>query len=175
MSLLVFFAIALLFRLATLAVSIKHEKALKREGAIEVGASNSKRLAIAHLLFYFAALAEGLYKAPEFDKVSVIGLCLYVFGMIVLIAVITILGRFWTVKLLIARDHVLVTHPLFRVVRHPNYYLNLLPELIGYALIFHAYLTLLVGLPLYLFPLITRVRQEEAAMSERFSTYKPSN
>ena len=40
-----------------------------------------------------------------------------------LVVVIRSLGRFWTVKLLLASDHVLVTNPLFRWVRHPNYFL----------------------------------------------------
>jgi isoprenylcysteine carboxyl methyltransferase (ICMT) family protein YpbQ len=168
-----FFAAAFFFRLAMLAVSIRHEKTLKREGAIEIGAGNSKFLALVHTAFYFSVLAEGLYRKPPFDSISEVGAVLYAFGMIVLLIVVRLLGRFWTVKLLLAKDHELVTHPLFRAVRHPNYYLNLLPELIGFALIFHAYLTLLVGLALYTIPLSTRIRQEEAAMAERFAAYKP--
>ena len=169
---LLFFAIALLLRLGTLTISIKHERLLKGEGAVEFGARNSIRLAITHTVFYLSALAEGLYKKSAFDKISFIGLCIYIFGMIALLAVMSILGRLWTVKLLIARDHVLVTHVLFRFVRHPNYYLNLLPELVGYALVFHAYVTLAIGLPIYLFSLVVRIRQEEVAMSSRFNAYK---
>lgn len=172
MYLLIFFASALSFRLGMLAVSIKNEKTLKRDGAIEVGASNSTRLAIAHTLFYFSALVEGWYRRPAFDRITLIGLCVYCFGVVALIIVVSLLGRFWTVKLLIARDHELVTHPLFRIVRHPNYYLNLLPELIGFAMFFHAYATLIIGLSIYLVPLIIRIRQEEAEMSKRFSGYR---
>jgi isoprenylcysteine carboxyl methyltransferase (ICMT) family protein YpbQ len=153
---------------------MKHEKELKHAGAIEIGAGNSVRLAIAHTLFYIAALAEGWHDRPAFDTVSAIGLGLYIFGMVALLLVMSILRRLWTVKLLIAQDHVLITHPLFRLVRHPNYYLNLPAELIGYALVFHAYITLIVGLPIYLIFLATRIRQEEAAMSERFSEYGSS-
>jgi isoprenylcysteine carboxyl methyltransferase (ICMT) family protein YpbQ len=92
--------------------------------------------------------------------------------MVFLLVVVRLLGRFWTIKLLLARDHELVTHPLFRAVRHPNYFLNLLPELVGFALIFHAYITLAVGLTLYAIPLRTRIQQEEAAMAERFANYR---
>ena len=81
------------------------------------------------------------------------------------------LGRFWTVKLLIARDHRLVSNPLFRWVRHPNYFLNILPELASFAVALDAYVTLIIGLPLYLMPLMIRIRQEEAAMSARFDRY----
>jgi isoprenylcysteine carboxyl methyltransferase (ICMT) family protein YpbQ len=167
-----FFAAAFFFRLALLAVSIRHEKALKREGAIEIGAGNSKFLALVHTAFYFSALAEGLYRRTPFDRITEVGSVLYAVGILVLLIVVRLLGRLWTVKLLIAKDHELVTHPLFRAVRHPNYYLNLIPELIGFALIFHAYITLVVGLAIYAVPLGTRIRQEEAAMAERFASYK---
>jgi isoprenylcysteine carboxyl methyltransferase (ICMT) family protein YpbQ len=167
-----FFAAALAFRLVMLAVSIRHEKALKRDGAIEIGAANSKMLALAHTAFYIAALAEGYLRGGSFDRVAQVGCVLYAFGMIFLLVVVRLLGRFWTIKLLLARDHELVTHPLFRAVRHPNYFLNLLPELVGFALIFHAYITLVVGLALYAIPLRTRIQQEEAAMAERFANYR---
>jgi isoprenylcysteine carboxyl methyltransferase (ICMT) family protein YpbQ len=78
------------------------------------------------------------------------------------------------VKLIVARDHELVTHPLFRHVRHPNYYLNILPELVGFALALHAFATLLVGLPLYLVVLTMRIREEERVMTERFADYRAS-
>jgi isoprenylcysteine carboxyl methyltransferase (ICMT) family protein YpbQ len=168
----IFFAAALCFRLLMLAVSIRHEKALKRDGAVEIGAGNSKFLALVHTAFYFSALAEGLYRKAPFDRISLAGSVLYGFGILALLIVVRILGRLWTVKLLLARDHELVVHPLFRAVRHPNYYLNLMPELLGFALIFHAYITLVVGLALYAIPLSARIRQEEAAMSQRFASYK---
>jgi len=75
------------------------------------------------------------------------------------------------VKLLIARDHELVTHPLFRRVRHPNYFLNILPELVGFALALHAWWTLVIGLILYAVPLTIRIRQEETAMAAKFERY----
>jgi len=171
---LLFFAAAFLFRLVMLAVSIRHEKALKRDGAIELGAGNSKLLALCHIAFYFSALAEGLHRKPPFDTISIVGCVLYAIGAISLLLVVRILGRFWTIKLILARDHQLITHPLFRIFRHPNYILNLFPEIIGLALIFHAYITLIVGIALYLIPLSIRIRQEEAAMSQRFADYKPT-
>ncbi len=72
--------------------------------------------------------------------------------MMTLVFVIHLLGRLWTVKLLIVRDHVLVTHQLFRWFRHPNYFLNILPELAGIALILNAHTTLVAGLALYAYP-----------------------
>jgi isoprenylcysteine carboxyl methyltransferase (ICMT) family protein YpbQ len=167
-----FIILAVLFRLATLLVSFRNERRLKAHGAVEIGAANSIALAIAHTLFYLAAIAESFWSGGlDADATAGVGVVIYLFAAIMLIVVIRSLGRFWSIKLLIASDHVLVTNPLFRWIRHPNYYLNILPELIGFALALHAFRTLAIGLPLYLIPLVIRIRQEEAAMRTRFAAY----
>lgn len=166
-----FVGVAAAIRLASLAISIRNARALMAGGAVEHGALNSKAIALAHIAFYVAAFAEYLAHPVPFDWISGLGIGLYVFGMAMLAVVIALLGRFWTVKLIIAKDHRLVTHPLFRLVRHPNYYLNILPELIGFAVALHAWVTLAVGLALYAVPLAVRIGQEERAMRETFAQY----
>jgi isoprenylcysteine carboxyl methyltransferase (ICMT) family protein YpbQ len=168
---ILFIVAAFAYRFAMLAVSIRNEKRLRADGATEYGATTSRWLAIAHVVFYLAATAEGLIRAAPPDRISAIGFVVYLFGAVMLLVVSRLLGRFWTVKLLIAPDHALVTHPLFRAVRHPNYFLNILPELIGYAVTLHAFVTLVIGLIVYAVPLALRIRQEEAAMRETFATY----
>lgn len=170
-NLIAFCVIAVILRLTTLAISIRHERALKANGAVEIGAGNSTLLALTHIAFYVAAIVEGSLRAAPTDLITWIGLVLYVFSMLMLLMVIRLLGRFWTVKLLIAQDHELVTHPLFRWVRHPNYFLNILPELVGFSLALHAWVTLVVGLVVYTVPLTIRIRQEEKAMAARFERY----
>jgi isoprenylcysteine carboxyl methyltransferase (ICMT) family protein YpbQ len=169
--LIVFFVSALLFRIGTLVISIWHERCLKNNGAIEYGATNSSALAFSHLLFYFFAALEGSMRRNSPDLLTWSGFVLYVLSAAFLVAVMHLLGRVWTVKLLIARDHVLVDYGLFRIVKHPNYFLNILPELIGLALGLHAYFTLVIGLPLYLIPLSIRIREEERIMRLRFQNY----
>lgn len=158
-------------RLVTLAISMRNERALKRNGAVEFGAGNSKLIAVVHVIFYISAAAEGLWRDDPADWVSGAGLAIYGFAILVLFAVIRLLGRWWTVKVILARDHQLVRHPLFRYVRHPNYYLNIIPELVGLALALHAFGTLLIGLPIYLIVLRARIRIEEKVMRENFSDY----
>ena len=166
-----FVLLAVLLRLATLAVSIRNERRLKADGAVEFGAGNSAALALAHVVFYVAAAAEGFWRAAPADAISYLGFVLYGFGMVMLLVVIRLLGRLWTVKLILARDHELVQHPLFSAVRHPNYYLNILPELVGFALALHAYATLIIGLPCYLVVLAIRIRLEDQVMKGRFGEY----
>jgi len=168
---ILFIVAAFAYRFAMLAVSIRNEKRLLAEGATEYGAATSRWLAIAHVVFYLAATTESVIRAAPLDWIGAIGFLIYLFGAAMLLVVSRLLGRLWTVKLLIARDHALVTHPLFRAVRHPNYFLNILPELIGYALALHAFITLVIGLIVYAVPLTLRIRQEEAVMRETFATY----
>src|SRR5262249_20802530 len=68
-------------------------------------------------------------------------------------------------------DHTLNQSVLFRWVRHPNYFLNILPELVGLALMMGAWLVLVLGLPLYLLVLRTRIVQEEQVMRQHFPGY----
>jgi isoprenylcysteine carboxyl methyltransferase (ICMT) family protein YpbQ len=165
---LAFTVFAVVCRVASVIVSLRHEAALKRAGAIEYGALNSNLLAACHVLFYAAAIWEGWSRGPELDAVAGFGIALYLLALLFLVYVVHLLGRLWTVKLIIAPDHHLVTHPLFRMVRHPNYFLNIVPELVGLTLALHSYRTLAIGLPIYLIPLIVRVVQEEKVMRARF-------
>lgn len=165
---LAFTVFAVVCRVASLVVSLRHEAALKRAGAVEYGALNSNLLALCHVLFYVAAIWEGWARGPQLDAVAAVGIALYLVALLFLCYVVHLLGRLWTVKLIIASDHELVTHPLFRAIRHPNYFLNILPELVGLCLALHSFKTLAIGLPIYLVPLTVRIVQEEKAMRARF-------
>lgn len=168
---ILFILVAVAVRLATLAISTRNERRMKADGGHEYAVGNTRALALAHVAFYLAAFTEGLLRHTQFDSVSLAGLGLYVFAMCALFWVIAVMGRFWTVKLILARDHELVVHPVFRRLRHPNYFLNLLPELVGLALVMHAPITLVVGLPIYLVILAIRIRKEEDVMRFRFAGY----
>ncbi len=159
------------FRLLSLFKSIKNEKKLKQGGAIEYGKKNSIVLTWAHVAFYLFCIGESLFFGKTFNHISAIGSMVFIFSMISLWWVIFQLGPLWTVKLYIAKEHTLNTNKLFAWIKHPNYYMNVIPEIIGIALLCQAYYTLLFGLPLYLIPLIIRIRQEEKVMYEKFSDY----
>lgn len=167
--LLMFFGLGTAIRLASLAVSKRHEAALRRAGAVEHGALTTRLLALAHVLFYLACLGEGWLRGARFDGLSLAGLVVYLAAIAMLVWIVRLLGPIWTVKVMIAPGHPVNRHWLFRTVRHPNYFLNILPELVGFALIFHALWTLALGLPVYLVILANRIRQEEEAMRALFA------
>jgi isoprenylcysteine carboxyl methyltransferase (ICMT) family protein YpbQ len=57
-------------------------------------------------------------------------------------------------------------------VRHPNYYLNVLPELVALALVMKAWWVLLILFPCYVAVLARRITIEEEVMRRRFSDYR---
>ncbi|MCR8827928.1 isoprenylcysteine carboxyl methyltransferase family protein [Pseudosulfitobacter koreensis] len=167
----IFIALAVSVRLATLAISMRNERILRARGAVEHGAMTSKAIALAHVAFYLCAIAEGIGSTSQPGWTNDLGIIVYILSVCALFWVIATLGRLWTVKLYIAPDHRLATNWLFRRVRHPNYFLNIIPELIGLALVLDAWVTLAIGLPLYLVILALRIREEERIMGYTFAQY----
>lgn len=170
-ALVIFFIVAVFLRLGSVFISKRHEAWLRAEGAEEYGAGNSRLIAVLHTAFYIAAFLEGGWRDSQLDLLTWFGLILYGFAMFALLYVIRELGNLWTIKVLIAPGHRLKQNWLFRTVRHPNYYLNIIPELLALTLIMKAWLTLVVLYPVYLAVLVCRIRIEEAAMRTRFPDY----
>ncbi|MBR9763041.1 MAG: hypothetical protein GYB53_05815 [Rhodobacteraceae bacterium] len=166
-----FMFIAVLLRSVSLVISMRNERRLRAEGAAEHHAGTTTLLALAHVAFYLAGFAEAVWRAPTPDWTSAVGLVIYAASMLALLVVVRELGRFWTVKLMLARDHLLVPGALMSRLRHPNYFLNILPELLGFALVMHAWYTLTIGLPLYALILRRRIEQEERIMRANFAGY----
>lgn len=165
------FAIGFIIRISVVSISTKHEKMLKNNGALEYGKINSIILGILHFLFYIAAFSEGLINKTKFDNITIVGIVIYAFSLFMLFVVINQLNNLWTTKIMLAKEHKLNQNLLFKTFRHPNYFLNLIPELISLTLILKSYRVFIWMFPLYLISLITRIIQEEKVMKNRFINY----
>ena len=141
------FAFFFALRLATLAFSIRNEKRLLQLGAVQYGRRNS----LHH---------------TSLDGIAILGASIMGFAYAMLFYVIYRLRDVWTVKVYIVPHQRIETSFLFRTVRHPNYILNILPELVGVAMLCHAWCTLALGLPVYCVILAVRIVQEERAMRD---------
>ena len=159
-------ALVFLLRLAFLKVSVKNEKRILAEGGKEYGQANSKKLTILHILFYICAPLEALWRGVHYDMISYVGLGLILFSMLMLFVVVSLLKEIWTVKLMILNKHYYVDHFPFRWVKHPNYFLNILPELLGLSLLCHALVTALILSPFYLYVIVKRIQEEERLLKE---------
>ena len=168
MNYLIYAIVAFIFtvRLMFLKVSVKNEKRILAEGGKEYGVANSKRITILHILFYAAAVIEAGVRQVSFDTISMIGLGLIIFSMIMLSVVVNLLHGIWTVKLMLVKDHKFNNHWLFRVIKHPNYFLNILPELTGLVLLCHSYYSAMVLAPFYIIVLAIRIKEENKLLQE---------
>lgn len=155
-------------RLVFLVVSIKNEKRLIAKGAVQIGEKTSKQLTVAHIAYYFSALISTCYFKVNFNWVSAVGMVMVVVSLAILGYIIRELGEIWTVKVYIAPNHTINCSWLFRTFKHPNYFLNIIPELIGIGLLCQAWGVMVVGLPIYGVILTKRIREEEAAMKHLF-------
>jgi len=158
-------------RLVSLVISVANEKELKKGNAVEYGIKNSKVLVLCHTFFYLFCMGEAMLLKKHISQISFIGLGLFIFSMVMLWIVILSLKKMWTVKLIIAPGQKINKSFIFKYFRHPNYFLNIIPELVSISLICQAWYTLSLGLPLYLIPLIIRIIQEERLMKMHFSNY----
>ncbi|AHG78262.1 Isoprenylcysteine carboxyl methyltransferase [Mannheimia varigena USDA-ARS-USMARC-1312] len=163
------FIIFFIVRLYSLSISIRNEKKLIRDGAVQYGKKNSILLSILHVLFYFSAIFEANYFFYTWDSFSSLGFIIMLLAYIALFWVISQLKEIWTVKLYILPNHKINTSILFRTIKHPNYFLNILPELIGVVFLCHAWNTLIYLFPLYLLVLCIRIYQEEKVMKPLFN------
>ncbi|WP_343642303.1 isoprenylcysteine carboxylmethyltransferase family protein [Chryseobacterium sp.] len=153
-----------LVRIVTIFISIKNEQRIKKLGAIEYGKLNSLLLTLVHITVYGGSFYEAYIKNVEFNLYSKIGFCIMVFSYLMLFYVIYALREVWTVKIFIVPNHKIVKSFLFRTIRHPNYFLNIIPEIIGITLLCNAWKTMIFVLPIYIVVLIIRIYQEEKAM-----------
>ncbi|MET3557243.1 isoprenylcysteine carboxyl methyltransferase (ICMT) family protein YpbQ [Streptococcus rupicaprae] len=158
--------IVFLVRLVFLKKSIRNERAILADGGCEYGVENTKRLTVLHILFYVLCLIESIIYRVHLDSLGVLGLALLIFSMLMLYLVTQLLGDIWTVKLMLLKNHRFVDHWLFRVVKHPNYFLNIVPELIGLGLLCHARWTCILILPLYAIVLFIRIKEEEKLLRD---------
>ncbi|TCD45976.1 hypothetical protein D3X11_00375 [Streptococcus sp. X16XC17] len=152
-------------RLAFLKLSIANEKRILANGGKEYGVKNTKWITILHILFYFSCLVEAMVNKVQLDTLGFLGLGLMLFSLFMLCTVTRLLGDIWTVKLMLLKDHRFVDHWLFRVVKHPNYFLNILPELVGIALLCHAKYSAWLLIP-YAYVLYKRIQEENKLLAE---------
>nr|WFO00044.1 isoprenylcysteine carboxylmethyltransferase family protein [Staphylococcus aureus] len=122
------------------------------------------------LLFYLTILLLNLYWLCRAFIIKIhlalqsIGLVILIFAYIMLFMVIKTLGGIWTLKLFILPNHPIIKSGLYKITKHPNYFLNIIPELIGVLLLTHATYTTILLVP-YAYFLYVRIKQEEKLMN----------
>src|SRR5439155_8739006 len=112
----------------------------------------------------FVAMNWPAAALPHGRMFACTGVFLFVAGLLLRWWAIIILGRFFTVDVVIEKDHELVERGPFRVVRHPSY-TGVLLAFVGFALSLRNWAALLVVLLPIFAAFIHRLKVEEKALS----------
>ena len=128
--------------------------------------------ALPGLIIFSAGLAVSAWsfgKRQSLDLLSVhaiAGMALVVIGLIIRVCAASTLRRFYSSTLVIRSDHQLITHGIYRFVRHPIY-LGVLVSVIGMPVVASSLYGLLIML--ILIPVIlNRIRLEERMLTAEF-------
>src|SRR3954471_24496662 len=124
-----------------------------------------------------ASLREGvmgLFDFPESAWIPLAGIGLFVAGLAVRWWAIVTLGRFFTVDVVIEKDHELVERGPFRWVRHPSY-TGVLVAFMGWAMTLGNWVAMaLVLVPIFV-AFVRRMKVEEdalrGALGEKYVAY----
>ena len=133
-------------------------------------------------LVIMMSIAAGVFVAMNWPAASlpygrvfaVVGVVLFVAGLALRWWAIITLGRFFTVDVVIEKDHEVVERGPFRLVRHPSY-TGVLLAFVGYGLTLRNWAALLVTIVPIFAAFIRRMNVEEEALSQalgaRYANY----
>jgi protein-S-isoprenylcysteine O-methyltransferase Ste14 len=151
--------------------------ALFTEGNISSGVREDKSNRWVFLVFGAVGLLSS-YLPAYMDRMDLwtidgeitrwLGVVLYLAGGTLRMWPVFVLGRRFSGLVAIQPGHKLVTNGLYSVIRHPSY-MGLLLGLLGWALAFRSSVGVLLTL-LTLWPLLARIKSEEALLSSEFGT-----
>jgi protein-S-isoprenylcysteine O-methyltransferase Ste14 len=100
------------------------------------------------------------------DAIRWVGVVTFVFGTMLRLWPVFVLGRRFSGLVAIQPGHTLVTTGIYGVIRHPSY-LGLLVSTLGWSLAFRSAVGLILTV-LTLVPVIARIRSEETLLGEQF-------
>ena len=143
-----------------------NEQAMRKQGAIEVGAGHYKWIVLLHVLFFLSLFLEAQRFGTELGTGWQIFLAIFAVAQLLRFWALASLGRFWNTKILILPGAALVKKGPYRWLPHPNY-LVVAMEIAALPLIFGAWRTALIfSIANALLLLLVRIPAEEKALQQ---------
>lgn len=143
--------------------SAANERVLRRAGAREVPDPSYPWMQVAYPAGFLAVCLEGWWRGVHWDGWVTAGLLLFLAGKAIKYAAIAALGTRWTFRVFTLPGAPLVSHGVYRVLRHPNY-VGVAGEVLGSALWMRAPITGTLFAVTFGLILLRRIQIEECAL-----------
>ena len=143
--------------------SASNERALRAAGAHEVPDPSYPWMQVAYPAGFLAVCLEGWWRGGAWDAWAAAGLVLFLAGKAIKYAAVATLGRRWTFRVFVLPGTPLVSHGIYRVLRHPNY-VGVIGEVLGSALWMRAPIAGTLFAVTFGLILLRRIRVEERAL-----------
>ena len=153
----------LVMMLAELTRSRRHERELRRLGAVEPQGDVYRALAVVYPLMFVAMAVEGSLFGPVGDWLLLGGFIVFVAAKTLKLWAIATLGLRWSYRVLVLPGAPLVAAGPYAHLRHPNY-LAVFGEIAGFAMMVGAFWTGLGSLLLFGVLVRKRIAVEEHAL-----------
>lgn len=151
-------------RLVELTISRRHERALRRRGAREVGAEHYPWMVLVHSTWLLAGPLEvWWFDRPFIPALAAVAGTALLATMALRYWVIATLGERWTTRVLVPPGEPRIVAGPYRFLRHPNY-LAVAVEVVALPLIHTAWLTAILWGAANLAVLAVRIRSEDRAL-----------
>jgi methyltransferase len=147
-------------------ISMRHDRALRAGGAIEPDGDVYKIMQLAYPGCFLALLAEGAWRGAAWGAVSAAGLVVFVAAKALKYWAIASLGTRWTFRVLVPPASTPTRSGPYQWVNHPNY-VAVAGELIGAAVMMHAFVTGAPAVATFSYLMWRRVQVEEKALARR--------
>jgi methyltransferase len=157
-------------RIIELFISKRNEAWLKAQGGYEVGAEHYKYMVLLHATWFISMIAEHYLRKTALSPIWHVWLSVILLAQIGRYMVITTLGKFWNTRIIVVPHAPLIRRGLYRVVKHPNYWI-VGTEIAVFPLLYELYITSLLYTILNAIMLTVRIRVEENALAEKDHAY----
>jgi protein-S-isoprenylcysteine O-methyltransferase Ste14 len=153
-----------------------------RRGRSQTGTKQDRSTLRVLWIVIIASITASLFVAgnwktgalPNRPEFAIVGVTLFALGLVLRWWAIVVLGRFFTVDVVIEKDHEVVERGPFRVVRHPSY-TGVLLAFVGWALTLRNWAAILVLLVPIFIAFVRRMNVEEealrGALGEKYAAY----
>lgn len=159
----VFLPLLLMQRIVELAMAKRHEKILKKTGAVEFDRKGYPFIVAMHAAFFVSLPVETLLLKRSVSPFWIILLVVFAAAQFLRYWAISSLGVYWNTRIIVAPNHPTINKGPYRFLRHPNY-VAVITELAVVPLIFSCYFTAVVFTLLNSILLQRRIRIERRAL-----------